>query len=127
MLILHLSTNPPRRAPSRFWRAFSTQPGVQARRAVFDDPADLCGKVVFDLDLRWPTDQEEALHLYERCDVRRRHRFIDRDSKAFAPVDLLVLWQHGERIVRTFFVRIDHAPADSTRRVHREALTSHAH
>lgn len=96
MLALHFSITPLAGMPIRLVQALNRHTGVTARLV------DARRFGLYDHDLVFAENPDEALALAEAADVIHLHNYLDYSSTAFAPIDFAALAKKGTPILRQF-------------------------
>ena len=96
MRVLHFSITPLAGMPIRLVQALNRHTGVSANLV------DLKRHGLYDHDLVFEENPDQALDLAQKADVIHLHNYLDYQSKHFAPIDFAALKHQGKAIVRQF-------------------------
>lgn len=96
MLVLHFSVTPLAGMPIRLVQALNRHAGVTARLV------DLKRFGLYDHDIVFEEDPDQALALARQADVIHLHNYLDYASTAFSPIDFAALARSGAAVIRQF-------------------------
>jgi hypothetical protein len=108
MKVVHLAKTPTAGSPIRIVTALNAHSGVQARLVVGNP--NHYGARIFDGDLGWEEDREEALAEIDAADIIHIHRFMDFRDRPFG-LDFDDLSRRGKALIRQFHAN-PHVMAD---------------